>query len=124
MRPTTSPFLASVLLLTSACTAVPTARPAATPAPSAPALTGAGLSAVIGHTAASLQRTLGKAELDIREGDAVKLQFVGPACVLDAYLDPRTRGAEPVATYLDARLPGGEDFDRASCIAALMAQRK
>ncbi len=116
--------LASVLLLTSACTAVPTARPAAAPAPSAPALTGAGLSAVIGQTAAALQRTLGKPELDIREGDAVKLQFVGPACVLDAYLYPRSRGAEPIVTYLDTRQPGGEDIDRASCIAALQAQKK
>jgi hypothetical protein len=45
--------------------------------------------------------------------------FVGPACVLDAYLYPPDPTKEPVVTWLDARLPSGEDMDRASCVAAL-----
>jgi hypothetical protein len=40
-------------------------------------------------------------------------------CVLDAYLYPPAAGKEPVVTWIDARRPTGEDFDRASCIAAL-----
>ena len=110
--------------LLSACAATPAGRPAAAPAPSAPALTGQGLSQVIGQNAAGLERAFGKAELDIREGDARKLQFTGAACVLDAYLYPPRGRAEPVVTYFDARLPDGNDIDRASCVAALLAARK
>lgn len=79
----------------------------------------AGLERVIGKSAAQLVALFGPADLDGREGQARKLQFVGPACVLDTYLYPPKDGAEPVTTYIDARLPSGEDIDRASCIAAL-----
>jgi hypothetical protein len=58
----------------------------------------------------------------VREGDARKLQFAGPACVLDAYLYLPAAGRDAVVTHIDARLPDGRDFDRASCIAALMAK--
>ena len=68
---------------------------------------------------ALLSRLFGNPGLDIREGDARKLQFLGPACVLDLYLYPSRRGAEPVVTHVDARLPDGRDMDRASCVAAL-----
>jgi hypothetical protein len=73
----------------------------------------------MGRTAAELIALFGDADLDGREGQARKLQFVGPACVLDAYLYPAKSGAEPVVTYIDARRPSGDDIDRASCIAAL-----
>jgi hypothetical protein len=54
---------------------------------------------------------------------ARKLQFIGPICVLDAYLYPK--GArEAVATYVDARQPDGRDIDRASCVAALIAANR
>jgi hypothetical protein len=79
----------------------------------------AGLDRVIGKTATQLVALFGPADLDGREGQARKLQFVGPVCVLDTYLYPSKDGAEPVATYIDARLPTGDDIDRASCIAAL-----
>ena len=39
--------------------------------------------------------------------------------MLDAYLYPPAAGREPLVRYLDARLPSGDDFDRASCVAAL-----
>jgi hypothetical protein len=67
---------------------------------------------------------LGQPGLDIHEGRARKLQFLGPICVLDAYLYPPPNGAEPVVTHVDARLPDGRDMDRASCVAALTAQHQ
>lgn len=99
--------------------------PAATTATTAPVserpanMHQAGLERVMGRTAAELIALFGDADLDGREGQARKLQFVGPACVLDAYLYPAKSGTEPVVTYIDARRPSGDDIDRASCIAAL-----
>lgn len=79
-----------------------------------------GVSGVIGANAADLQRLFGPARLDVFEGDARKLQFSGEPCVLDVYLYPMRQGAEPAATYVDARRASdGLDVDRASCIAAL-----
>ena len=78
-----------------------------------------GLESVTGRTARALIALFGNPDLDVREGPARKLQFVGPICVLDAYLYPPRQGAEPVVTHIDARLPDGRDIDRASCVAAL-----
>lgn len=83
---------------------------------------GAGPLDPVGRTARALEAEFGKPSLDVREGTARKLQFAGPACVLDAYLYPPRGGGDPIVTYVDARLPDGRDMDRASCIAAL-AQR-
>ena len=44
--------------------------------------------------------------------------------MLDAYLYPARGGGEPIVTYVDARLPDGRDFDRASCVAALTKARE
>ena len=60
----------------------------------------------------------------MREGRARKLQFLGPACVLDAYLYPPRGGGDPVVTHVDARLPDGRDMDRSSCVAALSRRRE
>jgi len=80
----------------------------------------AGLEGVIGADAEALQRTFGIARLDVREGDVRKLQYSGEACVLDVYLYPLRPGAEPTATYVDARRSSdGLDVDRAACVAAL-----
>lgn len=79
-----------------------------------------GLETVIGRTAKMLEAQFGKPALDVREGPARKLQFGGPACVLDAYLYPPKGGGEPIVTHVDARLRDGRDLDRASCVAALM----
>ena len=81
--------------------------------------TSTGLENVLGRTARMLETQLGKPRLDVREGSARKLQFAGPACVLDAYLYPPKGSGEPIVTHLDARRPDGTDFDRASCVAAL-----
>jgi hypothetical protein len=78
-----------------------------------------GLETVMGHNSRYLEGEFGEPDLDIREGPARKLQFSGPACVLDAYLYPTERGADPIVTHVDARLPDGRDMDRASCVAAL-----
>jgi hypothetical protein len=83
-----------------------------------------GLEAVMGRTASVITGQLGAAALDVREGEARKLQFAGPICVLDAYLYPPSGRGEPIVTYVDARRLDGSDFDRASCLAALTAQRQ
>jgi hypothetical protein len=77
----------------------------------------------MGQNARRLQTLFGRPDLDVREEDSRKLQFSGPICILDAYLYPPARGAEPVVTWVDARMPDGRDFDRASCVAALGQQQ-
>lgn len=110
------------LLALAGCVSAPTARQAVVPV-APPTFSTQGLESVMGRDAGVLRRMFGQEELDVREGSARKLQFVGPACVLDAYLYPPRGGGEAVVTYLDARLPDGRDFDRASCVAALTAAR-
>ena len=114
-------FLPIAALLLAGCVSsgdeAPPAEMAARP------LAVAGLESVIGSTAPALAVHLGRADLEQREGHARKLQFVGPACVLDAYLYPPRSGAEPVVTHVDARLPDGREMDRASCVAALSARQ-
>lgn len=83
-----------------------------------------GLESVIGRTAPALVAQFGEPDLDAREGPARKLQFIGPACVLDAYLYPRRDGGQPIVTHVDARLPDGRDMDRASCVAALSRRHR
>ncbi len=101
------------------------APPPAASAPPPPRAYGpAGLEAVLGATAAALVAQFGQPDLDAREGPARKLQFLGPACVLDAYLYPPRGGrGEPVVTHVDARLPDGREMDRSSCVAALSRRR-
>lgn len=88
-------------------------------APPAPVYPTHGLESVLGRGARALTTLFGNPDLDVREGAARKLQFIGPACVLDVYLYPSREGADPVATHVDARLPDGRDMDRSSCVAAL-----
>lgn len=79
-----------------------------------------GLETVIGSNESALTRQFGAPRLNVIEGDVRKLQFSGEACVLDIYLYPQNRGAEPVATWVEARRSSdGLDVDRASCVAAL-----
>ncbi|MDC0887414.1 hypothetical protein OAS19_06465 [Altererythrobacter sp.] len=83
-----------------------------------------GLEGVIGKNAADLQRQFGTARLDVFEGDARKLQFTGEACVLDIYLYPLRQGAEPTATYVDARRQSDAlDVDRAACVQSMRQRR-
>jgi hypothetical protein len=79
-----------------------------------------GLETVVGRNATALANVFGSPRLEVQEGDALKLQFSGEACVLDVYLYPLRPGAEPSATYVDARRASdGIDVDRAACVAAL-----
>lgn len=100
-------------------------RPASPPLPqpgqrrTAQVLSAPGLEGVIGADADALTRLFGQPRLDVREGDARKLQWSGTACVLDAYLYPADGGSRPAATYIDARRGDGRDVDRAACVAAL-----
>ena len=108
-----------LLLLAGACAATPAAKPPPAASVSVRSPTISGQEGVIGRDARTLLAQFGEPDLDIREGNARKLQFAGPACILDAYLYPRAGGGEPIVTHIDARLPDGRDIDRASCIAAL-----
>ncbi len=92
--------------------------------PPAPTYAVQGLESVMGRSARTLVGLLGQPGLDVREGPARKLQVLGPACVLDAYLYPPRGGGEAVVSHVDARLPDGRDMDRASCVAALTAQQR
>jgi hypothetical protein len=116
-------FVLPPILLLAACGDSPPPRPAAVSSQPVPQhrapLKEPGLSGVIGADAESLIREFGPPRLDIREGDARKLQWSGTACVLDAYLYPGERGTRATATYLDARRGDGRDVDRAACVAAL-----
>ena len=79
-----------------------------------------GVEGVIGVDAEALIRQFGRPRLDVREGDARKLQFAGPPCVLDVYLYPLTPGRPPVASYVNARRGGdAREVDRAACITLL-----
>jgi hypothetical protein len=82
-------------------------------------LSAPGLEGVIGADADALTRLFGPPRLDVREGDARKLQWSGTACVLDAYLYPAETGGRAAATYVDARRGDGRDVDRGACVAAL-----
>ena len=79
-----------------------------------------GLEGVIGRDAATLKSLFGPPRLEVKEGDALKLQFSGQACVLDIYLYPLASGARPAATHVEARRASdGESVDRAACVRAL-----
>lgn len=109
----------------------PVSRPAMTPVrppvrvppPAARIQNLPGLEGVIGAGTTELTRQFGNPRLDVSEGDARKLQFVGPACVLDIFLYPGPNGREAQATYVEARRASdGQDVDRAACVAALRAR--
>ena len=77
----------------------------------------AGLAGVIGAPAAALTSRFGNPRIDLAEGDARKLQFAGPTCVLDIYLYPVAAAAEPTATHVAARLrQGGAPADPGDCL--------
>jgi hypothetical protein len=78
-----------------------------------------GLEGVIGADAEALTRQFGAPRIDVREGDARKLQWSAAPCVLDAYLYPPDGGGRPTTTFVDARRGDGRDVDRAACVAAL-----
>ena len=123
MRPGRSALLLPAALLAAACVPRTGAAPGSAVSPPRPYST-LGLEAVIGSTAGGLVAQFGRPDLDLREGSGRKLQFLGPACVLDAYLYPPRGGGEPIVTHVDARLPDGREMDRSSCVAALGVRRE
>lgn len=109
----------ALLATLAACATAPKPQAPLHP-PKIPTVTlGAGLDRVMAKDARALHTLFGPPDLDVREGTARKLQYASSVCVLDAYLYPPATGVEPQVRYLDARTPAGDDFDRASCIAAL-----
>lgn len=82
-------------------------------------ISGPGLDGVIDATAVQLIAKFGVPRIDLREGDARKLQFAGAPCVLDIYLYTREGGSEQRATWIDARNSAGESVDPGACIDAL-----
>ncbi len=79
-----------------------------------------GLEGVIGRDATALANLFGAPRLEVKEGDAFKLQFSGSACVLDIYLYPLQPGGQPSATHVEARRASDSaDVDRAACVRAL-----
>lgn len=83
----------------------------------------AGLGGVIGSSATALTRRFGTPRIDLIEGDARKLQFVGTSCVLDIFLYPIAAAAEPTATHVAARLrQSGAAVDPGACIREVEAR--
>lgn len=82
-----------------------------------PPRSSAAVARLMGSDATALLNTFGPPLLDVREGEARKLQFGNATCVLDTYLYPR--GRESVVTHIDARRRDGSPVDEASCVAAL-----
>lgn len=94
-------------------------RPAPVIKPSAQVQMIPGLENVIGADALQLGRQFGTPRLDVIEDDARKLQWTGPACILDIYLYPQPGSNRATATYVDARRGDGREVDRAACVNAL-----
>jgi hypothetical protein len=127
MRILVAGFMALVL---SACSTTPAPRmqtasipidkPAAARPIARPTVSAKGLEAVIGKDSAALIRLFGLPRLDVVEVVGRKLQFSGPACILDAYLYPDGKGGAEVATHVDARRSDGAEVDRVQCVNALM----
>ena len=109
-------------LLLAACATTPPA-PVATPAiPAAASASPSDHRTLTGMSAGELIAHFGKPHLQIVEGAGTKLQFVGPACVLDAYLYPSGNGA-PRVTDIEARNFQGDSVNTQGCVYAI-EQRK
>ncbi len=79
-----------------------------------------GLERIIGQNAETLEKNLGKARLNVKEGDARKMQFASDNCVLDVYLYPMQPGETPSATHVQARRSAdGSEVDRVACLRSI-----
>jgi hypothetical protein len=73
---------------------------------------------LIGLTGGELVGRLGRPELQIREGNSLKVQFRGKTCVLDAFLYPGA-GAQYRVTHIETRNGAGTDLPQAPCISEI-----
>jgi hypothetical protein len=118
-------LILAATMLVAGCATAPAPRPAAIPErtaaafPAKPAIDKRGLEAVMGKEIGTLKRLFGEPRLDVIEVYGRKLQFVGKACVLDAFLYPDGKGGAEIVTHVDARRSDGAAVDRAACVDAL-----
>jgi hypothetical protein len=113
----------AIALVLTACAATPAPQPVATAKPAA-ATNSVDHRSLNGMTANDLIEHFGRPRLQITEGAGTKLQFAGPACVLDAYLyPPGTGGGTPRVTDIEARNFQGGEVSAQSCVYA-MEQKK
>ena len=74
---------------------------------------------LLGLTAQELVGNLGNPQLQVREGNSLKLQFRSSRCVLDAYLYPTGNSTGPLrVTYVETGTPAGAGTDQAACVSA------
>lgn len=96
-------------------------RPEAAPAPPTPVVQvqpEAG-NILTGLTAQDLVGRFGSPQLQVREGNSVKLQFRSQDCVLDAYLYPSGNAGTLKVVHVDTRRPSGADIPQAACTFSL-----
>jgi hypothetical protein len=98
---------------------IPIDKPASTVPVARPVIAARGLEAVMGKDSAALIRLFGQPRLDVIEVQGRKLQFVGKACILDAFLYPDGKNGTETVTHIDARRTDGAEVDRAQCVNAL-----
>jgi len=110
----------AVIMFVAACAPRPAPQPIepAGPAPAAPTADRHDHRTLNGMTANQLVEHFGRPRLQVREGDGTKIQFAGPACMLDAYLYPG-QGNVPRVTHIEARNLQGGDVEAQSCVYAI-----
>jgi hypothetical protein len=106
-----------LMLLVAACAT----RPAQTPAPQQPVVQPQpeAPTSLSGLTAQDLVGRFGSPQLQIREGNSLKLQFRSQECILDAYLYPSGASGTLKVTHVDTRRPSGADIPQAACTFSL-----
>ena len=109
-------------LLLAACASTPAPAPVAIVTPTATTADAHDHRTLNGMTAGELIQHFGRPRLQITEGAGTKLQFAGPACVLDAYLYPQGAGAPRVA-HIEARNFQGADVNTQTCVYAIEERR-
>jgi hypothetical protein len=114
----------ALALLLAACASTPTPQPEAPAAPVAAAADDHDHRTLNGMTAGELIEHFGRPRLQVTEGVGTKLQFAGPACVLDAYLyPPGNGGGTPRVTDIEARNFQGGDVSAQTCVYAIEQRR-
>ena len=111
----------SALLFVAAC--APVAKPIV-PVPTPVAPNRAERGDLVGLTTEELGQRFGAPDLQVREGDGLKLQYRAKSCVLDAYLyGPESGQGVARVTHVDTRDHDGRDTAQPDCEALLAAGR-